>query len=195
MKQLELIFWGILAAMGALFVELIALFLLATYQNPTGTDSFEIFTASLPIIFFFVLIEEFFKFSIIARKVEPMSLNNDFIWNSFLVGLGFALTEIIMIYLQDPDLKTPFLSIFRIALIHISTAGIMGYLLALKNLHKISTIFVCIFNATFWHLIYNVLTFKTDQLNYSNQAIATVLILLVIINISNLFRLPQKLAS
>lgn len=195
MKKIELFFWGILAALGALLVEVLIAFGLAAYQHQGATLDFEFFNGSLALLVIFVLIEELFKYFIIAKKIEALSLGRSFIFNSLLMGAGFALTEIGLIVLQSGGLTSDYSALGRIAVVHIATAGIMGYSFALGNPKRVSTAFRALLIPSVLHLAYNLLAFKGDNFAYTDQLVVFLLALLVFSNIANLIRLPKKLAS
>lgn len=195
MKKIELFFWGILTALGALLVEVLIAFGLAAYQHKGATLDFEFFNGSLALLVVFVLIEELFKYLIIAKKIEALSLGRSFIFNSLFIGAGFALTEIGLIVLQSGGFANEPSALGRIAIVHIATAGIMGYSLALGNPKRVSTAFKALLVPSILHLAYNLLAFKGNDFGYVDQLVVFLLTLLVFSNIANIIRLPKKLAS
>lgn len=195
MKQIELFFWGIIAALGALLVEILFSFSMTAYANPDNILDFNLFNSSLLLVVSFVLVEEMFKYLIIVKKVELFSLERSYIFNSLIVGLGFATTELTLIALQNNGSLENFFSLGRVAIVHISTAGIMGYLVALGNPNRLKTFFWAITLSSILHLAYNLLILNQDKLAFSEQVINTLVLLLIYLNISNIIRLPKKLAS
>lgn len=195
MKQLELFFWGIIAALGALFVELFLMFATAFYRSPSGALNLEFSANTLPIMIIFVLVEEAFKYLIIAKKIEPLSLEYSFIFNSLLMGTGFATMEMALIAYQDQTVFGNPYGLLKIAIVHVATAGIMGYLTAIRGPRRAAAFCLSLLTAASLHLVYNLLAFNEQDFAFADQAIAALLILLVLINVLNLFKLPKKLAS
>jgi hypothetical protein len=120
MKSIQFIFFGIVAALGSLIVELT---LTTLFPERTGTsyDSIGI------MLVLFVLSEEIFKFALIYKTNLQFKKSLTFFANAGLIGLGFALTEIFLVYLgntfQQESLSWPVLGI---AIVHISTSMLLG---------------------------------------------------------------------
>ncbi|HPN55119.1 MAG TPA: hypothetical protein PLB52_04320 [Candidatus Moranbacteria bacterium] len=183
----ESFLWGIIAALGALVLEIIA-FLGISY-NKNIDFSFSVFF-SFP---FFILIaagiEEFFKYIIISKKIESFSLEKSYIVNSLLVGLGFFAVELELINISSGLPNWNILS--EIALLHIGTAGIIGYIVAIKNPRKFFTFLFALSFAVAFHAAYNFLVIKRAFLQ--NYAVFCLLGLIILINIVNFFRISGKI--
>ena len=192
MKQIELFFWGIVAAVGALFAEIIFSFISTIFENPQNFLSFQFATSSVLIVIVFVLIEEIFKYLIITKKVEPFSLEYSFFFNALLVGFGFALMEIALTIFQNKELLNDPFSLLQLGIVHMTTAGIMGYIAAIRKPHKFTTFFSSIFWASLVHLSYNLLKLNLNKFSYQDQIVAFLLLVMIFINIANLIRLPKK---
>jgi hypothetical protein len=192
MKQLESFFWGIIAALGALIVEIITVMFFSFLTNQASEISFsQIFTVPQFIILG-VCIEEIFKYIIISKRIELLSMQRSYIINSFLVGLGFFSVELGLIFITG-IFPTHINVLLEIAIIHAGTAGLIGYIVATKNPAKISTFIYAVISATFFHTSYNFLVLnRTFMLNY---AVFALLILLITVNIINLIRINNKLAQ
>jgi hypothetical protein len=191
MKQIESFFWGIIAALGALVLEFIFFFGYSIYANPSGTFSFSQFFLIPSFIIAAAFIEETFKYIVISKRIEMLSLEKSYLVNSFLVGLGFFGVELGAIFLSGPLPATQFL--VEIAIIHMGTAGLMGYFVAIGNPKKISTFIFATIVAVFFHAGYNLLTLRRDFIQ--NYAIFALLGLLFFINFVNFLRISRKLAQ
>jgi RsiW-degrading membrane proteinase PrsW (M82 family) len=192
MRQLESFFWGIIAALGALIFQLILYVGFSTYAFPVEkSPSFSEFF-SLPLfVLAGVLIEEGFKYLIISKRIELFSQERTYIVNSIFVGLGFFATELGLIYLSDPIGQIK--SVIEILIIHIGTAGIIGYYVATKNPKKISTFLLALTMATALHVAYN---FSVMQRNLiTNGVVIFILATLIFFNIFNFIFIKTKLAQ
>jgi hypothetical protein len=189
MHQLESFFWGIIAALGALVLEFAVFIGISFYYSPEFAFS-QLFIVPQFIVLF-ACIEEFFKYIVISRRVEMLSLEKSYLTNSFLVGLGFFGVELAFISMSGalPAWKV----LAEIAILHVGTAGLIGYIVAVKNPLKFSTFFFALPVVIGFHAIYNLLVIKRDF--WQNYAVFAVLGLLVLINIINFFRISRKLAE
>lgn len=191
MKQVESFFWGIIAALGALILQLIIYIGFSIYPYPAIANlSFsQLFT--LPIfIVIAASIEEIFRYIIISKRIDMLSLGRSYVINSFFVGLGFFATELALTLTAGAVPQTRIL--IEIAIIHIGNAGLMGYIVAIKNPKKISTLVHALLLTVFFHAAYNILILnRTFALNY---VIIAILAAIVTINIVNFFRISKKLA-
>lgn len=191
MRQLESFFWGIIAALGALVIELIVYIGFSVSNDPTGSVSFAQFFLIPRFILIGAAIEEIFKYIIISKRIDMLSMRRSYIFNSFLVGLGFFSVELGLIMLTGNLPQSNILG--EIAILHIGTAGIIGYIIATKNPKKISTFLQAVILATLLHGTYNLLILKrTFILNY---AITSLLAIIVFLNLINLIRIGRKLAQ
>jgi hypothetical protein len=69
MKYLESFFWGILAALGALLIELIILNVIQLSTFPKNSLDINLFFSSLSFIVIAALAEEIFKYLVIVKKI------------------------------------------------------------------------------------------------------------------------------
>jgi hypothetical protein len=130
-KAIKIFFSGILAALGALILEA---FLFVFFPYQTGA------TEKIGIFFLLsILIEEFVKFSIMAKiwKNTRYQSKAGIIIFSFFFGIGFALTEIILNIWGQNQNKQPIFSYMGLFLLHFSTIFMFGYFLFFRQ--KIST--------------------------------------------------------
>jgi len=171
MAQIEALFLGIIAGAGALVIE--AVFPL---NNNPADHYFILF------VLIAVFIEEFIKYIIIWKRVDAISLGRSLVFNSFLVGLGFSIVELGLLWYQK-EISWPASQniILPIALLHISTAGIIGYILVKNNPRKLSTFFKSIFWAVIIHFSFNLLSLS--KLVYANLALDIFVIFLVFVDI------------
>lgn len=191
MKQIESFFWGIVAALGALFLQLIIFIASSIFFEGRKEISFETITLIPAFIISFAYIEELFKYIIISKVVESYSLHRSFIVNSWIVGVGFAFTEFLLLTSVGnlPDRKI----LMELATVHIGTSGLIGYLVAIKNPNKVNTLIWVTFIATLFHAGYNALITKREFVQ--NYLIMFLLAFLVFYNILNLLRIKSKLAQ
>lgn len=111
MIKLKFVFFGVIAAFGALAAEL-ALGLALPVQNLDALGA--------PLILFAV-IEEFSKSALIYKSLSPDDALRDFLAKAFFVGLGFALTEICLANLGiSPRSPIQILPFAGILLVHIA---------------------------------------------------------------------------
>ena len=135
MRQIESFFWGIIAALGALVIELILFIYFSIFSIHQADVSFSQLFTIPQFIILGVLIEELFKYIIISKCVERISSGILYIVNSIFVGLGFFLTEI---GLASTTGTLPGANILiEVAIIHIGTAALIGYIVATKNPKKL----------------------------------------------------------
>ena len=184
----ESFLWGIIAAFGALIVEIIVFLGISVYKNIEF--SFDIFFA-VPLFFLIsACIEEFFKYIIISKKVESFSLEKYYIVNSMLVGLGFFGVELGFIYMSS-SLLPAWNLLTEIGILHIGTAGLIGYIVAISNPGKFSTFLSAFSAAVIFHAAYNLLAMNRES--SQNYLVFALLGLLVLINIINLLRISSKI--
>ena len=146
------IFLGMLAAFGSLILETAA----SIFISPENGGA-----VVLSITWFLVAcaaIEEILKFAVIFNTISQKDLKKLIFLKSFFIGLGFSVFEIVLnlykINFQRIDLLMAF-SLSGIFLIHILTAGYIGYVIAiLKDSKKILSAVVVIFTFLL-HLAYN----------------------------------------
>ncbi len=206
MRQIESFFLGIIAALGALILELVVLVIISISADygieltPENLFSLDVIPKTLSVFHYLllasVIIEESLKYVMIAKRVEVFSLDRKIILNSFLVGLGFALVEIMLIYgkISSGTAEFFYQNIAEIILIHISTAGIIGYFVATRNPRKIITFIKPVAIAVFFHLLYNLLVIYRDGYS-TGPFIIALLIILLAINIFNVIGINKRLAS
>lgn len=181
---IESFFLGIIAALGALIVELLVFIAFSFYSSTTVSLSFfQLFTIPKFIILGAV-IEELLKYIVISKRLETFSLGKSLLLNSFFVGLGFFATEICLSYFSGA--MPPMNLIAELAIVHIGTAGLIGHFISNRNPKKISTFILAMFLASAFHATYNLLILdRTFVLNY---AIFALLLTMLILNLLNLFR-------
>jgi hypothetical protein len=192
MKFIESLFLGIIAALGALVIE-VAISIL-------GIDKIS-FSLNLPwnnindfsyLIALTAIIEEFVKFIMIVKRIETYSLGRMLVINSLILGAGFGLVEIGLVYFNSPRDPGSFQSMIEIFSLHTLTAGMIGLLLSRLNPKKISTGIKIIVFTSIIHIGYNLLSMlRNDLLNY---AIIGLLSLLAIFLLANLALFERKLA-
>lgn len=151
MKKLESLFLGIIAALGALFLE--AAFL--TVFEPSSVSSKELFSFGY-MFFAAIAIEELLKLAVIHKALPQ---KNNYVINALFFGLGFSFLEIALVYWNNQNrIAYNLEGIFGIVMIHVSTSLIAGYSLAgraKKSFFTYSQIFITILIV---HSSYNILS-------------------------------------
>jgi hypothetical protein len=192
MKQIESLFLGIIAALGALVIELFVFAVFETTSLDKNIIAQDVSSLNYLLVIA-VLVEEVLKYLIILKRIESFSIGRLLILNSFLVGLGFAGVESGLIYLRSAGGLVPYQSLTEIILVHVFTAGIIGYFIATRNPKSIATFAKAILAAVFIHLSYNILAlYRNDWINI---IILVFLGGLAVINILNLAIIERRLAS
>lgn len=165
MKITRSFFFGILAALGALFLELLIGMLIGSPQDLT--DIF--FNQITPLLILAVLTEEILKFIFVYRsflelKVDFQNINNqgwinkEVFLNSLFIGIGFSFTELLFILFGLPSTQALLdlgLAVSGILIIHTFTASVMGYVLANYSSLRFSSIPIVLLATTVIHLFYN----------------------------------------
>ncbi|EKE20387.1 MAG: hypothetical protein ACD_8C00007G0003 [uncultured bacterium] len=185
---IESFFLGIIAALGALIVELVFFIAFSFYSNSAVSLSFfQLFTIPKFIVLGAV-IEELLKYIVISKRLETFSLGRLLMLNSFFVGLGFFATETCLSYFSNS--VPPSNLLIELAIVHIGTAGFIGYIVASRNPKKISTFILTIFLASIFHVGYNLLIL--DRTFIVNYAIFGLLGVMLALNMLNIFLLNDK---
>jgi len=193
MRYIKAFFWGIIAALGALVLEfIVSEFFLAIPLSKTNSTT-ELFFSSISFLAIAAIIEESLKYIVIRKRISVLFSQRSLIFASIFFGLGFFATEGFLIYGQiGMDLKIHYTEILEVALLHISTAGIAGYLIATKNQKQIKTVATTLILLFAVHFVFNMLVLYRDVL--INYVVLSYLILLISINILNIRKLSKKLA-
>lgn len=150
MQNIKFFFYGIIAAFGAMFVELVIKNILSV-EIILATNFFTIITPSLIL---FALTEELFKFFIINKTTATLEKSLDIFYGSIFIGLGFAIAEISLLIAERASFVQDnySLALLGILIIHLTTSLLFGYFSYQKNL---STFIFIVAIATTLHLIYN----------------------------------------
>ncbi len=120
MKYIESLFWGIIAALGALVLEFLITEVLQISFPPSL--SFAVIAAG---------VEEILKYIVIAKRIKMLFEKKILIIASLLAGLSFAMVEAFLIYEKiGAEWRRYYPNIAGIILLHILTAGIIGYFAA-----------------------------------------------------------------
>lgn len=153
MQNIKFLFFGFIAALGALVVELL-LSLIFPEQAA------QIFAEITFLLFLLAVVEEMFKFSVLFRSVSATSV---FV-PSLFVSAGFALTEVFLVYTQNAGIAQSglYLLLGGIGMIHLVTGLICGYAAAFyKQTNRTIPASILFFLALVLHLIYNVAIIKS----------------------------------
>jgi hypothetical protein len=129
MKYLESFFWGVIAAMGALTVELI---FSQIAQMPDSASNFSAAVWTISPSWFLLVgafIEESFKFLVIAGRIAKIFSGGGLFVSSLILGAGFSAFEIFLIFQNSGIGGNPNVAgIISVGFLHISAAGIIGIL-------------------------------------------------------------------
>lgn len=193
MKQLESFFWGTIAALGALVIQLVILLAAAAVQNPYGQALSVAYATTAWGIVGAAFIEELFKYIVIVKRIEYLSLEKTFIVNSLFVGLGFFSVELALLYLKHVDITQHIQALGEIGIIHLATAGFIGYRIATKNPRKAYTFISTLLLVTAIHSAYNLLVDYRSPL--AEPLIIALLGLLILATCFTFFRISAKLAG
>ncbi len=174
MNNLQSFSLGILAAIGALFLEV----LLLNFSEPLsfiGKEKVAKEFISLDFFFFSaILIEELLKYFLISKFLLK---EKNFVFSSFFLGLGFSLFELILIYWNYKiGIEFEISGIMGVILIHITTSVIIAYSIW-KNIGKKLLAFLGGFiPAIIIHSLYNIAS--VVETRYQNKIIFALLIFL-----------------
>ena len=148
-------FWGIIAALGCLFFEFFIPETIRIFTFPKNNLVELLPVISVPFITFTAVLEESFKFLIIRKRIMKFFPDERILAGSLATGLGFAATEIALIFFQlKSEWTTNVSSLVEISILHIATCGLMGYLV-LKTAFKKGRITVIVLAAALIHFLYN----------------------------------------
>lgn len=149
-KFIKPFLFGIIAALGALILELV--FYLIFPEQETRQDYYSKITIFL---FLVVAVEEALKILMVYKNSQELKKENDIFVSSFFVGAGFALTEL---FLKDLESKELFsIGNLNIVLVHILTAGLAGYFLSKERTPKRNYLLKIWLLVFLIHLAYNLL--------------------------------------
>jgi hypothetical protein len=191
MNQIESIFWGIISGLSAVFLEFVIFATFTLFSNPTDEISMAKFFTIPAFVITSAFIEELCKYTIIATRIDMISLKWSYILNSFLVGFGFFAIELIIILLFG--VFPPYSLIAELAIVHSGTAALMGYVMSFRNPTKPLTFLLAIFPALVFHASYNILSLSRNLV--TNYIIGALLVSLIGILFIAIFRTSSRLAQ
>ncbi len=142
-------FLGILAAFGALILEIIiSVFFPQTASAPGGLMIFLILT---------VLIEELAKGFFIYRNSLELKNSQEIFSAALLVGIGFSFTETIFHFMNpiSGNQEIVVLGLLGAFIIHLTTSGTMGYYLGRNPEKEFSSFLKIILLTLVIHFTYN----------------------------------------
>lgn len=125
---LEIFFIGIAITIPAVLVEL-------AIESVVGLNTTGIIALVLSATLIIAPIEEAFKFislRILGSRIQ-FALPHDFLAAGIIIGIGFATVENILLAFQDSSLTLLTLRGVTATLLHITTAGIIGFYFALNR--------------------------------------------------------------
>lgn len=194
MRAIESLFLGILAAVGALVLEVFAasFFYSPAFQRNghliNGLELVPVLSRTNMLIFVvFAVIEESMKYLMVAKKIEKFSVGKKVLTNSLFLGVGFGIFELFLIYYQRIGnfqlLRADYLPLAEVFMLHVFTAGMIGYYVIVRNPEKISTCLLAVLTAGFFHFGYNLLA--SYQNLYVQIATGAFFVMLAAINLIN----------
>lgn len=171
MKSLESLFWGAIAALGALVLELVLASILispAADMRPAILGA----TSLSWIVLAAAAIEESFKYLIISRRIAVSCTGRSCIINSLLCGLGFGALELTLFFSGNLSFGATSFQIWSLPLLHMLTSAYIGYRIIVKKSRSFVVILTIIAPATLIHAAFNI--FIREQ---SYQAFAAAFLL------------------
>lgn len=183
MNRFQPFFLGILAAIGALFLEVLFL----DFSSPSfsvGKNGLTENFFSLNFLFFSaIIIEELLKYFLIIGLLPK---RNDIVFNSFFLGLGFSSVELALIYWNyQAGIELEISSIIGTALIHVATSVIIAYSVWENARNKITAFLGGFIPAFIVHFLYNISsateTRYSDRINIALMIFLPMLTLFLII--------------
>jgi hypothetical protein len=194
MKQIEAFFWGIPAALGALFIQIILIVGVSILSVPSLKMEETFLTTTLLGIILAAVLEETFKYLVIAKKIDAISLEFSYLPNSILFGIGFFITEMSVGYLNNYSKlsQAEIIPLLGILSIHLITVQVIAFRIATKNPNKLNTIISTIFLATILHTIYNFFIFTKEILTIYISW--TTILILILLTLANILRFKKHLA-
>ncbi|MEI7621387.1 MAG: PrsW family glutamic-type intramembrane protease [Candidatus Moraniibacteriota bacterium] len=192
MSKLEAFLLGILGACGALVLQFVFFLLFSVLLDPLGKLSFADFF-SLPLfIFATALIEELFKYLLLAKKISHLSSPATILPSAILLGVGFFSFEFILISSNQPSINLQ--ANFGIALLHLATSVLIGFLLAFKKFTQQKYLgLLGLLIAIGFHFLYNLALAKAET-PLNNLALG-ILVILGAINTGLFFYSKKMLAQ
>lgn len=185
-NKVQSLFWGILAAGAALFIELLIASVLQIDDLSVANVIFIITIASSAFI------EEIFKYIVIIKSIDTFSFGRSAIINSWIAGLGFSLVEILF-FLQKVSLENLLfdrIDLFKVAFLHILTFGIFGYKVATKENNKLDIGLIVVLSVI--HFTYNMTVQYSSEIAY--PAGNLILLILFLYNIISFITVNKRLA-
>ncbi|MDO8529757.1 MAG: PrsW family glutamic-type intramembrane protease [bacterium] len=179
MKKVESFFLGIIAALGALFLEAAIL----NFFEPASFANNEIFSFGY-VFFAAIAIEEFLKIAVILKALPK---KNNAVFNALFFGLGFSFLEIALVYWNNQNgITYDFWGIFGIFLVHISTSLVIGYSL-IGDAKKSFLIYLQVFiTILITHSSYNILS--SIETAYQKQFMYYLLGFLILLDVFLIFK-------
>lgn len=185
-EKIQSLFWGIISAGAALFIELI-FFAIISSADTTNAE-----TSLLVMLALSVLVEEIVKYITILRQIEPISFGRSAIINAWIAGIGFSLVEVAIFYQKSQleNLVFDWKDLIKISLLHISTFGIFGYKISMKEDNRIDI--GLILSLAIIHFAYNISTHYQETIGYPIDIF--ILSLLLLYNLYDIVIVNKKLA-
>ena len=161
MRYGESFFWGVLAAAGALVLQMFFSLLGELFFSIETQRQFidGLLTASPVFFVVAVVIEEILKYAFILQRAHRLQcFGRAIMIHALFIGSGFATLELVFLLFRENTLSAIFSTdALGIFLLHILTAGIIGFVC--MHMQSPITKFVrAIFIVSLIHVFYNILT-------------------------------------
>jgi hypothetical protein len=162
------LFFGFLAAAGALFAELFVFSFFvenpAVYSVAATNTNFVFAAGGILFVFLSALLEECLKYTILKQTLASPNSPRQLIVFLVLFNIGFSGLEITFLILNNPPHTLPTLfHIISVFLLHLTTIFLLGYSLSRQSLKKF--VWIALLLATLVHFLYNVAIFYQNSLH------------------------------
>ncbi len=148
------IFYGIIAALGALVLELAAGFSFAEKIFFPGFSPQNL----TPFLVACVIIEELVKLAVISKTSQKIERAGDILFNAFLIGAGFSLMEIFLVFSNEIfSGSVLYQGMAGIFAVHSGTSLIFGIFFIFRKRLKLFYAPAAFFAAFLLHLAANIL--------------------------------------
>lgn len=179
MQKIKPFLFGILAALGALIAEFV---LSDTYFIFSGKEIDLNYSEKITVfLFLVVLIEELAKYIMILKLYDGQSLEKQKVSTAIFLGLGFAIVESFFIYLHH-NFSHLYLGIISAIILHIATAGVIGYLIILAKNSNTNSAMKIISIAFGLHTVYNLMVIYNCSYLLIYSCLTIILLFLVAFN-------------
>lgn len=190
MKYFESFFWGMIAALSAIVIQLVFSIIFSTLSGQTSDASYASYFSIPSFVVAVAFIEEFFKYLILKKRIAEISSPKTFLLNVIMMGLGFFAIELALILKNSSTIQLR--AIIEIATLHIGTTMLIGNFVFAESSKKISAAILSLLLATIFHSFYNL--FVLQEKIFFDYLNGFLLILLLFFNLKLFFHVDKPLA-